>query len=96
MLYEVITGIVLVAEGAKDRHGQPITADYVKQVLTDRLGEDTRVTILGHVQRGGTPSAFDRNMSTVLGWAAVEDRITSYNVCYTKLLRVLSSCWSRA
>ncbi|MCB0171650.1 MAG: 6-phosphofructokinase [Anaerolineae bacterium] len=65
--------IVLVAEGAQDRHGQAITVDYVKQVLTDRLGEDTRVTILGHVQRGGTPSAFDRNMSTMLGCAAVEE-----------------------
>jgi 6-phosphofructokinase 1 len=65
--------IVLVAEGAQDRHGNAITADYVKQVLTDRLGTDTRLTILGHVQRGGTPSAFDRNMSTLLGWAAVEE-----------------------
>ncbi|MDX1617099.1 MAG: 6-phosphofructokinase, partial [Candidatus Promineifilaceae bacterium] len=65
--------IVLVAEGAKDRHGQPITAAYVKQVMADRLGEEARVTILGHVQRGGTPSAFDRNMSTMLGWAAVEE-----------------------
>lgn len=30
------------------------------QLVTDRLGFDTRTTILGHVQRGGTPSAFDR------------------------------------
>ncbi len=63
--------IVIVAEGAIDCKGQPISSDYVKQVLTDKLGEDTRVTILGHVQRGGTPSAFDRNMSTVLGVDAV-------------------------
>ena len=41
-------------------------------VLEDRLGEDTRVTILGHVQRGGAPSAFDRYMGTLLGHAAVE------------------------
>jgi 6-phosphofructokinase 1 len=39
------------------------------QVLTEQLGEDTRVTLLGHVQRGGAPSAFDRNMSTMLGAA---------------------------
>ena len=32
-----------------------------------RLGEDTRVTILGHVQRGGAPSAFDRSMSSIVG-----------------------------
>jgi 6-phosphofructokinase 1 len=65
--------IVLVAEGATDRNGNPITSDYVKQVLTERLGEDTRSTILGHVQRGGAPSAFDRNMSTILGYSAVQE-----------------------
>lgn len=63
---------VVVAEGATDREGRPITADHVKQVLESRLGEDTRVTILGHVQRGGSPSAFDRYLGTVLGHAAVE------------------------
>lgn len=30
------------------------------QLVVQRLGFDTRVTVLGHVQRGGTPSAFDR------------------------------------
>jgi 6-phosphofructokinase 1 len=63
--------IVVVAEGAQDRSGKPITSAHVKKVLEERLGEDTRVTILGHVQRGGSPSAFDRYMSTVLGDAAV-------------------------
>ncbi|HEU5013228.1 MAG TPA: 6-phosphofructokinase [Roseiflexaceae bacterium] len=65
--------IVVVAEGAHDRWGNPITAEYVRQVLEERMGEDARVTILGHVQRGGAPSAFDRNMSTLLGYAAVEE-----------------------
>lgn len=65
--------IVIVAEGAQDRHGNPITSEYVRKVLEERLGEDTRVTILGHVQRGGAPSAFDRNLSTLLGVAAVEE-----------------------
>ena len=69
--------IVIVAEGAIDRHGNPIASDYVKQVLTDKLGEDTRVTILGHVQRGGAPSAFDRNMSTILGVDAVRELLAS-------------------
>lgn len=68
--------IVVVAEGAQDRHGNPIRSDYVKKVLEERLGEDTRVTILGHVQRGGSPSAFDRNLSTVLGNAAVDHLLT--------------------
>jgi 6-phosphofructokinase 1 len=63
--------IVIVAEGATDRHGKPISSDYVKQVLEERMGEDTRVTILGHVQRGGSPTAFDRNLSTLLGAEAV-------------------------
>lgn len=63
---------VVVAEGAKDRNGQPITSEYVRHVLQDRFGEETRLTILGHVQRGGAPSAFDRNLGTQLGYAAVE------------------------
>lgn len=65
--------IVVVAEGARDRNGKPISSEYIKQVLEHRLGEDTRVTILGHVQRGGQPSAFDRWMSTLVGWAAVDE-----------------------
>jgi 6-phosphofructokinase 1 len=64
--------IVIVAEGSQDRHGNPITSNYIKNVLEERLGEDTRVTILGHVQRGGSPSAFDRNLSTLVGAAAVD------------------------
>ena len=63
---------VVIAEGATDHDGEPISAAYVKDVLESRLGEDTRVTILGHVQRGGSPSAFDRYLGTVLGHAAVE------------------------
>ena len=63
--------IVLVAEGVRDISGQPVTAAHVKAVLEERLGEDARVTILGHVQRGGSPSAFDRYLGTVLGYAAV-------------------------
>lgn len=69
--------LVLVAEGAQDRHGNPISADQVKRVLEERLGEDTRVTILGHVQRGGVPSAFDRWMSTLIGHTAVEELIAA-------------------
>ena len=41
-------------------------------MLEDRLGEDARITVLGHVQRGGAPSAFDRNLSTMLGAEAIE------------------------
>jgi len=52
--------IVIVAEGALDRNLKPIKSDYVKQILVDRLGLDTRVTTLGHTQRGGKPCAVDR------------------------------------
>ena len=69
--------IVVVAEGATDREGNPIRSDYVREVLTDRLGEDTRVTILGHVQRGGKPSAYDRWASTLQGYHAVHELLTA-------------------
>ena len=69
--------IVIVAEGAQDRNGAPIESAYVKKVLEEHLGEDVRVTILGHVQRGGAPSAFDRNLSTLLGAAAVEEVLSA-------------------
>jgi 6-phosphofructokinase 1 len=51
--------IVIIAEGARDRNGNHIGSTYVKEVLEKNLGEEVRVTVLGHVQRGGAPSAFD-------------------------------------
>jgi 6-phosphofructokinase 1 len=71
--------IVVVAEGAIDRHGNPISSNYVKQVIEERLGEDTRLTILGHVQRGGSPTVYDRNLSTVTGAYAVEALLDKEN-----------------
>lgn len=52
--------IIIVAEGAIDKHLNPITAEHVKDVLSNKLGLDTRVTTLGHTQRGGRPCAYDR------------------------------------
>ncbi|KAI1730629.1 phosphofructokinase domain-containing protein [Ditylenchus destructor] len=52
--------IILVAEGAIDREGQPISTELVCKVVKEKLNYDTRSTVLGHVQRGGSPSAFDR------------------------------------
>uniref|UniRef100_A0A0P4WCH7 ATP-dependent 6-phosphofructokinase n=1 Tax=Scylla olivacea TaxID=85551 RepID=A0A0P4WCH7_SCYOL len=63
--------IILVAEGAIDQHGQAITAEAVKKVIVDQLGFDTRITVLGHVQRGGSPSAFDRLLGCRMGAEAV-------------------------
>jgi 6-phosphofructokinase 1 len=65
--------IVIVAEGAQDKDGNQITSRQVQKIIEEFTGEDTRVTVLGHVQRGGSPSAFDRNMSTLLGADAVEE-----------------------
>jgi 6-phosphofructokinase 1 len=50
----------------------PIKASEVKKILEDRLSMDTRVTTLGHVQRGGSPCAFDRYLATIQGVEAVE------------------------
>ncbi|KAL4218413.1 hypothetical protein ACF0H5_023149 [Mactra antiquata] len=63
--------VILVAEGSIDRHGQPITASQVQNLITSRLKYDTRVTVLGHVQRGGSPSAFDRILGARMGAEAV-------------------------
>eukprot|EP00062_Callorhinchus_milii_P024490 gi/632984457/ref/XP_007909148.1/ PREDICTED: 6-phosphofructokinase type C isoform X3 [Callorhinchus milii] len=63
--------IIIVAEGANDRHGKQISSDFVKDLVVSRLGFDTRITILGHVQRGGTPSAFDRILGSRIGVEAV-------------------------
>lgn len=63
--------IVILAEGARDRDGNYIGSSDVQHALEERLGEDVRVTVLGHVQRGGRPSAFDRNLGTFLGYDAV-------------------------
>ncbi|XP_015787370.1 ATP-dependent 6-phosphofructokinase isoform X3 [Tetranychus urticae] len=63
--------ILLVAEGAIDRDGNAITAELVKKVIVDNLKQDTRITVLGHVQRGGSPSAFDRILGSRMGAEAV-------------------------
>ncbi|XP_028831786.1 ATP-dependent 6-phosphofructokinase, platelet type isoform X8 [Denticeps clupeoides] len=63
--------IIIVAEGAIDSSNKAISTDYVKDLVVRCLGFDTRVTILGHVQRGGTPSAFDRILASRMGVEAV-------------------------
>jgi 6-phosphofructokinase 1 len=61
--------IVVVAEGA--RYNGEALASYFRE-HRERLGFEVRVTILGHVQRGGEPGAFDRILATSLGAAATE------------------------
>lgn len=62
-----LSNIVVVAEG--EESGGAFTIANMIKTLT---GLDYRVTILGHIQRGGTPTAFDRLLGTRLGSAAVE------------------------
>ncbi|RXM97864.1 ATP-dependent 6-phosphofructokinase, platelet type [Acipenser ruthenus] len=63
--------IIIVSEGAIDTSNKPITSEHIKDLVVKCLGFDTRVTILGHVQRGGTPSAFDRILASRMGVEAV-------------------------
>lgn len=60
--------IVVVAEGAK--YNAQKLDEYFKE-HQERLGFDLRVTILGHVQRGGAPSAFDRILASRFGAGAM-------------------------
>lgn len=96
--------IVVVAEGARDMHGNPISSQYVTEVLEKKLGWDTRLTILGHVQRGGAPSAFDRNLATLMGMEAVrailamkqEDPVPVIGMIGNRITRTpLEECLSR-
>ncbi|GHF30393.1 ATP-dependent 6-phosphofructokinase 3 [Streptomyces mashuensis] len=80
--------IVVAAEGAKpaagsmpfetgdtDAYGHERFAGVARQLsaeLERRLGKEARPVILGHVQRGGTPTAYDRVLATRFGWHAVE------------------------
>lgn len=71
--------MILVAEGARDTEGTAITSEDVADAVREGLGEDARSTILGHVQRGGAPSAYDRWMSTVLGYSATQELFAPEN-----------------
>ncbi|GAA2647009.1 6-phosphofructokinase [Streptomyces virginiae] len=80
--------IVVVAEGAKPKPGSMDFEERGKDIygherfagignrlaveLENRLGKEARPVILGHVQRGGTPTAYDRVLATRFGWHAVE------------------------
>jgi ATP-dependent phosphofructokinase / diphosphate-dependent phosphofructokinase len=80
--------VVVVAEGATPVEGSLALADgeldpfghvrlggigaVLAQEIEKRTGYETRATVLGHIQRGGTPNAFDRVLATRFGVAAVE------------------------
>lgn len=61
--------IVIVAEGEKSGKNVYELSDYVEENLPDY---DVRVSVIGHIQRGGAPSCFDRVLASRSGVAAVE------------------------
>ena len=64
-----------IQTGAVDEFGHPRLGGIgitLEREIEQRTGFETRATVLGHVQRGGTPTAFDRVLATRLGLAAVD------------------------
>ena len=64
-----------VATGELDEFGHPRLGGIgyaLEREIEERTGYETRATVLGHVQRGGTPTAFDRVLATRLGLAAID------------------------
>ncbi len=60
-----INCIIVVAEGAS-------SAYTVARHVEHRIGYETRITILGHIQRGGSPTAFDRVLASRMGYASIK------------------------
>ncbi|HOJ77803.1 MAG TPA: 6-phosphofructokinase [Bacillota bacterium] len=66
--------IIIVAEGLM---GDPLFNEQccgfgIAKYIEEKTGADTRVTVLGHIQRGGTPTFFDRKIATLMGAKAVD------------------------
>ena len=70
-----LEGTMSVSTGKTDEFGHPRLGGIGHQLegeIESRTGFETRTTVLGHIQRGGTPTAFDRVLATRLGLAAVD------------------------
>ena len=68
-------GTLSVSTGEVDEFGHPRLGgigSVLEREIESRTGFETRATVLGHVQRGGTPTAFDRVLATRLGLAAID------------------------
>lgn len=63
--------IVVVAEGIPTVDGKK-AAQYIAEEIEYETGFETRETVLGYIQRGGSPTAFDRNLATRMGGHATE------------------------
>ena len=65
--------IVVVGEGiATDPERKKRAGEYIAQEIEYETGFETRETVLGYIQRGGTPTSFDRNLATRMGGHATE------------------------
>lgn len=63
------------SERGLDTFGRPRLGgigEVLAPLIEERTGIETRATTLGHIQRGGTPTAYDRVLATRLGWAALQ------------------------
>ena len=70
-----VEGTLTVTTGQVDEFGHPRLGgigNVLEREIEARTGFETRATVLGHVQRGGTPTAFDRVLATRLGLAAID------------------------
>jgi 6-phosphofructokinase 1 len=68
-------GTMELAAGASDEFGHVRLGGIgqrLEREIEERTGFETRATVLGHVQRGGTPTAFDRVLATRVGVAAID------------------------
>ncbi|NDW12068.1 6-phosphofructokinase [Bacteroides sp. 214] len=63
--------IIVVAEGIQTPNGEK-AASYITEEIGKRTGVETRETVLGYIQRGGSPTPFDRNLATRMGGHATE------------------------
>jgi phosphofructokinase-like protein len=64
--------IVVVAEGIENPDKEKSVAHYLSSRITELTGLETRETVLGYIQRGGTPSPMDRVLATQYGSAAAD------------------------
>jgi 6-phosphofructokinase 1 len=60
-----MSSIIVKAEGVD------ISTEDLEQVIREKTGLDTKMVILGHIQRGGTPTARDRMLASIMGYEAV-------------------------
>ena len=67
----------------------------LEREIEERTGFETRATVLGHIQRGGTPTAFDRVLATRLGLAAIDAANESQLGRDARAARARASSWCR-